>query len=271
MCDLNNCNPNTGPRPTVSATDRRLFLAGAMALPLATILAHVDLAHAQASKGTTLTQTTADGRTVSAYFAEAEAKDSPVVILIHEWWGLNDNIKAMAEDIRDKGFHALAIDLFNGAVATDPKAARAQTKAVQSAEANATIASWVNWAKANGNGKVATLGWCFGGGWSLAAALANPLDAAVIYYGRVTASAKSLATLSVPLLGHFGTMDKSINPEMVGAFQKRLGEAGKADMLTTHWYTAGHAFANPTGGRYDEDDAALAWARTHTFLAAHLR
>jgi len=115
------------------------------------------------------------------------------------------------------------------------------------------------------------LGWCFGGGWSLAAALANPLDAAVIYYGRVTASAKSLATLSVPLLGHFGTMDKSINPEMVGAFQKRLGEAGKADMLTTHWYTAGHAFANPTGGRYDEDDAALAWARTHTFLAAHLR
>ena len=85
----------------------------------------------------------------------------------------------------------------------------------------------------------------------------NPLDAAVIYYGRVTASAKSLATLSVPLLGHFGTMDKSINPEMVGTFQKRLSEAGKANMFTTHWYTAGHAFANPTGGRYDEDDAAL--------------
>ena len=109
----------------------------------------------------------------------------------------------------------------------------AQTKAVQAAEANTTITSWVNWAKANGNGKVATLGWCFGGGWSLSAALANPLDAAVIYYGQVTASAKSLATLSVPLLGHFGTMDKSINPEMVGASQKRLSEAGKANMLTT--------------------------------------
>ena len=171
---------------------------------------------------------------MSAYFAEAKEKDSPVVILSHEWWGLNENIKAMAKDIRDRGFHALAIDLFNGAVVTDRKAARIQTKGVQSTEANTTITSWVKWAKANGNGKVATLSWYFGAGWSLSAALGNPLDAAVIYYGRVTASAKSPAILSVHLLGHFGTMDKSINPEMVGAFQKRLGEAGKTNMLTTH-------------------------------------
>jgi carboxymethylenebutenolidase len=271
MCDLDNCNPRAGGKPRVSAQDRRLFLAGALALPLATILADIDLARAEAAKGVTLSQTTADGRTVSAYFAEAEAKDAPVVILIHEWWGLNDNIKAMAEDIRGKGFHALAIDLFNGSVATDSKQARAQTKGVKADEAAATIAAWVAWGKANGNGRVATLGWCFGGGWSLSAALANQLDAAVIYYGRVTASAKSLATLSVPLLGHFGTLDKSINPEMVGAFQKRLRDVGKEQMLTTHWYTAGHAFANPTGGRYDEDVAAFAWARTHTFLASHLR
>ena len=71
MCDMKNCNPHAGPKPIVSANDRRLFLAGAMALPLATILAHVDLAHAQASKGRTLTQVTSNGRTVSAYFAEA--------------------------------------------------------------------------------------------------------------------------------------------------------------------------------------------------------
>ncbi len=271
MCDINHCNPLATQKPKISAQDRRLFLAGALALPLATILADLDLAHAEAGKGVMLDQKTADGRPVSAYFAEAKEKDAPVVILIHEWWGLNDNIKAMAEDMRGKGFHALAIDLFNGSVATNRDQARAQTKGVKAAEANATIATWVAWAKANGNGKVATLGWCFGGGWSLSAALGNKLDAAVIYYGRVTASAKQLGTLSVPLLGHFGTLDKSINPEMVGAFQKRLRDVGKADMLTTHWYTAGHAFANPTGGRYDEDDAALAWARTHTFLASHLR
>ena len=97
------------------------------------------------------------------------------------------------------------------------------------------------------------------------------LDAAVINYGRVTANANSSQKLNLPLLGHFGTFSKFINPEMVGACQKSLAQAGKIDLMTTHWYTAGHAFANPTGGQYDEDDAALAWARTHTFLAARLR
>jgi carboxymethylenebutenolidase len=246
-------------------------MQGLMALPLATILADVDLAHAEASKGMMITERTSAGKDVSAYFAKADNAAAPVVILIHEWWGLNDNIKAMAEDIRATGFHALAIDLFNGSVATDRDQARAQTRAVKNDEAGATISHWVRWAKAAGNGKTATLGWCFGGGWSLNAALANDLDAAVIYYGRVTAGTDELAKLQTPLLGHFGTLDKSINPEMVGAFQQRLRAAGKQDLLTTHWYTAGHAFANPTGGRYDQDDAALAWARTHTFLATYLR
>ena len=131
MCDLENCDPNDLSRPSVSPTDRRLFLAGALALPLATILANVDLAEAQAAKGVSINQTTADGRSVSAYFAEADKKDAPVVILIHEWWGLNDNIKTMAEDIRAKGFHAIAIDLFNGSVATNRDEAKTQTKAVK--------------------------------------------------------------------------------------------------------------------------------------------
>ena len=98
-----------------------------------------------------------------------------MVILIHKWWGLNDNIKTMAEDIRAKEFYAIAIDLFNGSVATNRDEAKTQTKAVKASEANeaneanATIAAWVDWAKANGNNKVVTLGWCFGGGWSLSA------------------------------------------------------------------------------------------------------
>ena len=95
---------------------------------------------------------------MSAYFAKADNAAAPAVILIHEWWGLNDNIKAMAEDIRATGFHALAIDLFNGSVATDRDQARAQTRAVKGDEAGATISHWVRWAKAAGNGKTATLG-----------------------------------------------------------------------------------------------------------------
>ena len=93
-----------------------------------------------------------------------------MVILIHTFWGLNDNIKTMAEDIRDRGFCAIHIDPFNGSVATNRDEAKTQTKAVKASEANATIAAWVDWAKANGNDKVATLDWCFGDGSSLSAA-----------------------------------------------------------------------------------------------------
>lgn len=82
-CDLENCDPNDLSRPSVSPTDRRLFLAGAMALPIAKILANVDLAEAQATKGVSINQSTADGRTVRAYSAGADKKDAPVVILIH--------------------------------------------------------------------------------------------------------------------------------------------------------------------------------------------
>jgi carboxymethylenebutenolidase len=149
-----------------------------IALPLAAIPADVDLAHAKASKGMMITESTSAGNNVSANFTKADNAAAPVVIIIHEWWGLNDNIKVMAKDICAAGFHALAIDLFNGSVATDWDQVRAQTRAVKSDEAGATISHWVRWAKAAGNGKTATLGWCFNGGWSLNAALANDLDAA---------------------------------------------------------------------------------------------
>ena len=114
-------------------------MQGLMALPLATIFANVDLAHAKASKGVITTESISAGKDVSAYFAKADNAAAPVVILIHEYWGLNDNIKVMAEDIRATGFYAPAIDLFNGSVATDRGQARAQTAAVKGDEANATI------------------------------------------------------------------------------------------------------------------------------------
>jgi len=269
MCEFENCLSKHN-RPFVSEKQRRLFIKGLLALPLATILSDVYLVHAQASKGEMISAEMAGGSTISAYLSRAEKPDAPVVILIHEWWGLNDHIKAMAEEISSKGFHALAIDLFKGSVATDRDGAMAQIRALNNDDAQTTLAHWIDWARKNGSGKIATLGWCFGGGWSLQAALSNQFDACVIYYGNVKVNADQLASLNMPVLGHFGSLDQSINPEMVGQFQKQLKIAGKADLLTTHWYNANHAFANPTGGRYDEEDAQLAWARTHAFLSAHL-
>ncbi len=118
-------------------------------------------------------------------------------------------------------------------------------------------------------GKVGTVGWCFGGGWSLNTALARPVDATVAYYGRVNKSAADLASLDGPVLGHFATRDNWINADMVGGFEAAMDDAGK--IYTNHWYEADHAFANPTQPRYDAEDAALSWDRTLAFLAANLK
>ena len=144
-------------------------------------------------------------------------------------------------------------------------------QAVDGAAATEALTTWVGWLREQsaGNGKVGTVGWCFGGGWSLNTAIAAPVDACVIYYGNVSKTAQDLSTISGPVLGHFATLDGWINAEMVGGFQKSMMTAGKTD-LTIHWYVANHAFANPSGGRYDEEDAALSWARTLSFFHQNL-
>ena len=119
------------------------------------------------------------------------------------------------------------------------------------------------------NGKVATLGFCFGGGWSLNASLAHPVDATVIYYGLCNQSAGELNTLKGPVLGQFAGLDQWINPKMVDGFEAALKQDGiKAEI---HRYAdANHAFANPTGQNYEQADARLAWDRTVQFLRANL-
>lgn len=98
--------------------------------------------------------------------------------------------------------------------------------------------------------------------------MSEPVDAAVIYYGRVNKTAADLANLKGPVLGHFATQDKWINKDMVGGFEVEMGKAGKA--FTNHWYEANHAFANPSNGRYDKEDAQVSWKRTLAFFAKHL-
>ena len=129
---------------------------------------------------------------------------------------------------------------------------------------------WVRWLRedARAGGNLATIGWCFGGGWSLNASLAAPVDATIIYYGRVNKTAAELSSLKGPVLGHFATEDEWINEKMVSGFESAMDAAGKS--YTSYWYDAQHAFANPTSARYDAGDAALAWQRTLDFLKRHL-
>jgi len=217
-----------------------------------------------------------DGDEVSGYLAKpANAEPgTPGVIVIQEWWGLNDNIRAMADKLAAEGHVALAVDLYGGEPATDPEGARALMQAAmetpEKLEENLREA-YRFLTEEQGAEKVGSIGWCFGGGWSLRTALLYPqeLDAAVIYYGRVTTEREELEPLEVPILGHFGALDDGIPVEGVKEFESVLAELGKN--ATIHVYEdADHAFANPSGSRYQEEAAETAWQRTLDFFAEHL-
>ena len=273
MCDVVSCGSHDASKPAIPVTDeqRRAFLRGMITLPLAVVLAHPMLAKAAGEKLSSVTVKTASGGTGMGVVAMPAKTPAPAVLLIHEWWGLNDQIKAVAAEFANEGYVALAVDLYGGKVGTSRDEAMALVKSLDAAKAREELVAWINWLRQHqaSTGKIGTVGWCFGGGWSLNASLAAPVDATVIYYGTVKKTAEDLKSLQSPVLGHFGTMDKSINAEMVGGFEKAMAEAGKTD-LTVHWYEADHAFANPTGSRYDAEDAKLAWSRTLAFFKQHL-
>ncbi|HXV23353.1 MAG TPA: dienelactone hydrolase family protein [Alphaproteobacteria bacterium] len=245
---------------------RRKLMTGLAGLPIAAILADPRLAAYAAEATEAVSITSKDAESVSGAIALPAEQPAPAVLLIHEWWGLNDQIKSMAAEFAKEGYVALAVDLFGGSVAASPEEAQALTQSVDASKATDTLVSWVEWLRANPavNGKVATVGWCFGGGWAINAAIATPVEATVIYYGRVPQSADEVKTVSGPVLGHFAEQDRFIDRPMVGGFEKAMKEAGKP--LTLYWYDADHAFANPTGANYDGADAQAAWSRTLEFL-----
>lgn len=215
------------------------------------------------------------GDEISGYLARpAGTAAAPGILVIQEWWGLNDNIRAMADRLAGAGYIALAVDLYEGEVAEDRDGARAL---VQNAMADpARLSDNLRQAREYlvgpaGATSVGTIGWCFGGGWSLRTALAlgDGVDAAVMYYGRVVTDPAELADLSAPLLGHFGALDQGIPIDGVRQFESALAELGKD--ATIHVYDdADHAFANPSGTRYQPEAAELAWERTLAFFAQHL-
>ncbi len=197
----------------------------------------------------------------------------PAVIVVHEWWGLNDNVMHWADRIAAEGYAAIAVDLYGGTVATTADEAMAAMKTVDDKRATEIMLAAMKFAKEDPRvqaTKRASIGWCFGGGMSLKLALAAPdLDAAVMYYGHPEMDPKALEMLKAPLLGIFGTKDTSIPPEIVKKFDDALTAAKKDHKFFS--YEATHAFANPSNPNYDEKNAADAWAKASAFLAMHLK
>ena len=168
----------------------------------------------------------------------------------------------------------LAVDLFGAEIASSPEAARQlMLRVVESPEfASANIEqayAFVN--DIAGAPRVASLGWCFGGGWSLNTAMLFPkdLDAAVIFYGQVTDDEEKLRPINVPILGFFGDADRGISIESVRGFEQSLKRLRMSHEI--HVYPgAGHAFANPTGNNYKPEFAEDAWQKTLSFLQQNL-
>jgi carboxymethylenebutenolidase len=197
----------------------------------------------------------------------------PALVVIHEWWGLNDNILHWTDRLAADGYAALAVDLYGGKVATTPDEAMKAMKSVDEKQAVATLLAAHRFLAADPRiaaRRRGSIGWCFGGGYSLQLALRAPdLDAAVIYYGRLVTDVDKLKNIHAALLGIFGNRDKGIPPSAVDAFQTSLQKAGVQHEI--HRYDADHAFANPSGGRYDEKSASAAWEKVRAFLSARLK
>lgn len=198
----------------------------------------------------------------------------PAIIMIHEWWGLNDNIRAMADRLAGEGYIVFAVDLFHGKVASTPGEARVlMMEAVEDPEpARANIRAAFDFVNNTASApRIGSLGWCFGGGWSLNTAQLFPeeLDAAVIYYGQVTDDEDLLRPIGAPILGLFAADDAGIKVASVEAFRDALERLRKN--YEVHIYPGvGHAFANPTGRNYDAATADDAWRRTLEFFDLHL-
>ncbi len=217
---------------------------------------------------------TVDGQEIRGWLARpAGVENAPGLIVIHEWWGLNENVRKMAEKLAGEGYAALAVDLYAGQAADSPEKARELVQSVDETNAQENLRQAYSYlTEQAGAGDVGTIGWCFGGGWSLQTALLMPetVDATVIYYGRLVTDKERLEPLTMPILGLFGAEDEGIPVSSVREFEQALEELGKD--VEIHVYDgADHAFANPSGSRYDPEAAEKAWKETTDFLAAHLK
>jgi carboxymethylenebutenolidase len=208
---------------------------------------------------------------------QQQQEPMPAVIMIHEWLGLNEHIKNQADILAKEGYVVLAVDLYRGEVAADSNRAMELTSSVRNNSASAidNLQSAVNYVKSlemvDGS-RIASLGWCFGGDWSLQLALnssENPLAATIVYYGRPVTDTASLSSISWPILGIFGDQDQAIPVESVKQFTSALNASGVTNEIYLY-EGVGHAFANPSGDNYAPKETADAWQKTIGFLRTYL-
>jgi carboxymethylenebutenolidase len=214
--------------------------------------------------------------TAKCYLARpAGDKAGPALILIHEWWGLNEWVKKQADRFAEQGYTALAVDLYRGEVAKDADHAHELMRGLADDRAVTDLKAAFDWLASSPHTKghkIGVIGWCMGGGFSLDLGLAEPkIAATVVNYGHLMADPAAVKPLSSPLLGNFGEKDQGIPPKDVEAFEKALKAAGKSSDIKIY-PGCGHAFMNPNNTTgYNKAAAEDAWKRIDAFLAKALK
>ena len=229
------------------------------------------LPYTYAGEGQMITFKTSDGQPGHAFEIKSAKPSTKYLLVIHEWWGLNDYIKkeaAMyAQEMPD--VNIMALDLYDGQVATTPEEAGKLMQGVKTERATAIIKGAQQYA--GPKAQFASIGWCFGGGWSLQAALLGGKQTVgcVMYYGMPEKDVARLKGLNSDVLGLFAEQDKWINPTVVGQFVKDMAAADKK--VTVKEYPADHAFANPSNPKYNKELANDAHQKALAYLKARLK
>lgn len=232
----------------------------------------------------TLSESLPEGKTVS--YKSGEEKVSgflvtpegegpfPAIVVIHEWWGLNDQIKGEAKKLAKEGYVTLAVDLYRGKVTDDPEEAHELLRGLPEDRAARDLVSAVSYLQTLPNvkkDKTGSIGWCMGGGYSLSLAINSPeLAGAVIYYGRLVTDREQLRRINAPIIGFFGEEDRGIPVNSVKEFEKTMKGLGK-DVSVYIYPEAGHAFANEGRSSYNARAAKDAWEKTLAFFEKHLK
>jgi carboxymethylenebutenolidase len=216
------------------------------------------------------------GETLTGYLALPESVGKhPALVVIHEWWGLNDWVKEQTRKLAEQGYVALAVDLYRGQVAYDPSLAHELMRGMPQDRAIRDLKAAVDYLASRqevNKEKIGSIGWCMGGGFSLLLAVDEPrLAACVVNYGALPTDSADIQKIQAPVLGNFGAEDRGIPPSAVEAFERAMKAANKSIDVKVY-PGAGHAFENPNNKLgYREVAAEDAWKRTLTFLDHNLK
>ncbi|MDL5047700.1 dienelactone hydrolase family protein [Oscillatoria amoena NRMC-F 0135] len=225
----------------------------------------------QSQNGKMITFKTASGPDANAYYLEAKSKTNNWVFVFQEWWGLNDHIKREAEQL----YHALgnvnvlALDMYDGKI-TDKREEAGKLMGEFKQDRGTAIVQGAM-AYAGKDAKIGTVGWCFGGGQSLQAALTagKQAVACVMYYGMPEENVDRLKTLNCDVLNIWPTQDQWINKGVMDKFETNMKAAGKN--LTIKSYEADHAFANPSNPKHNKEFTGDAFKNTVEFFKTRLK